>query len=351
MLGKLKLQYILSFFAVATGLITLFNGSTGVGIISLILGMLGILVLLNIPSNWIEDSFATISHRLKISALIAGGLFLAIASSSTEFFTALSGVVWHKVFSIGFDTLVWSSLFNLCVILGVCTYYKSKLFISKSILRRDMPYFGFTIAILLILAIDGVYTSVDFLILVGVYVAYVFILYFDKSEPYQETTNDSWRIVNLKLFLGLFFIAILAHTMVTFGQKAIYLSEIVYNYSLPIGILACTIYGPGTSIADMFMSIAATKKGEDSAAVVNSISSNTFDLTICLGIPGLIYTGMTGESIYIDLNSSILLISMLLFSFVIVCVVLWDKKITKNEGTILLSYYCFCTIIYIYSIL
>lgn len=347
MVNGIKLKFLISFLLLLIGIISYFYLESFFGIIFLVLGMIGILILLNIPSNWIEDSFATISHRLKISSLIAGGLFLAIASSSTEFFTSFSGVVWYKVFSIGFDTLVWSSLFNLCIILGVITFYKSKILISKNIINRDMPAFGISIGLLLFLGIDGFYTRWDFIFMIILYIIYILILYFDKSEPYQETTDDSWSLVYIKLFFGLLLIAVLAHTMVSFGQETVQIVDKIYSYALPIGILACTIYGPGTSIADMFMSIAAIKKGEDSASVVNSISSNTFDLTICMGVPGLIYTIITGENIAINIQSSILLISMLILSYFIVFIVIWDRKITKNEGIILILYYLVCTIIYI----
>ncbi|MFQ5631637.1 MAG: hypothetical protein ACE5I1_22925 [bacterium] len=50
------------------------------------------------------------------------------------------------------------------------------------------------------------------------------------------------------------------------------------------------IFVPGTSLTDLFMSVAATKKGEHGTAIANGVGSNTFDLTICLAVPGLIYT-------------------------------------------------------------
>ena len=328
----------------------LFLGGNAFNIPIFLIGMLSILFLINIPSEWLEDSFAAISYRLKISAVFAGGLFLAVASSSTEFFTSLSGVVIHKIFSIGFDTLIWSSLFNLCLIIGICTFYKPKIFISRRLTSRDLTFYGITIILLLVLGIDGNYTNLDFVLLIILYVIYVVFLYFDKSQPYKTDTKDSKKVVNLKLIFGLLFIAFFAHFLVSFGQESIKLADQFYNITIPIGVLACTLYGPGTSIADLFVSISATKKGEDSAAIVNTISSNTFDLTICLAVPGLIYTNLTGNTIQIDLNSSFLLISMLILSFILVLIVLWDSKITKREGSLLIMYYIFCTVVYVYSL-
>lgn len=323
-------------------------------IVLFILSMLGILILFNVPSKWIEDSFAIISNKFRISSAVAGGVFLAVASSSPEFFTAVSGVVWYKIFDIAFDTLIWSAIFNLCVIIGVGTFFKRKLLIRKNILRRDLPSLGITILVLLLLALDGNYTTVDFCVLIGLYIIYVGILYFDKSRPYrynQAASSISMFSIIVKLVVGFSLIALLAHSMISLGQETIVLVEKYYGIILPIGVLACTIYGPGTSVADLFMSVAAIKKGEDTAAIVNGISSNTFDLTICIGVPGLTYTFLTGNDILIDLNSSVLLISMLLASFVLVFFILKNGKITRKEGSILLSFYLISTIIYLFNIL
>ncbi|MEX1384008.1 sodium:calcium antiporter [Lutibacter sp.] len=347
-----NIKYVIALILVILGFIGLYTAEGTPLITILFFAILGVLLLFNIPSKWVEDSFAFISYKYKISSAIAGGLFLAIASSSPEFFTAVSGVIWYKIFDIAFDTLVWSSIFNLCVIIGVVTFYKPQVQIRKNILKRDMPALGITILVLLLLALDGSYSAIDFGILVMFYFSYVLILYLDKSKPYSEVINDSSNLkIILKLLIGFILIAFLAHTMISFGQQTIGLIEEYYDVILPIGVLACTIYGPGTSIADLFMSIAAIKKGEDTAAVVNGISSNTFDLTICIGVPGLIYTFLSGNAITIDLNASILLISILLVSFILVFFILRNGKITRKEGFILLLFYGICTIIYLLNIL
>lgn len=352
LLHRRNIKYLIAILLASLALTINYNVSSSLQIIYLILSMIGILILFNIPSNWIENSFAIISYKLKISSAVAGGVFLAISSSSPEFFTSASGVVWYKIFNIGFDTIIWSGIFNLCVIIGIGTFYKPKLYVRKSILKRDMPSLGIAILVLLVLALDGEYSISDFIILIGIYIIYVFILYFDKSKPYKHVVNNTSKFkIIIKLVSGLVLIAFLAHSMISIGQETITQIENYYGYALPIGVLACTIYGPGTSVADLFMSIAAIKKGEDTAAIVNGISSNTFDLTICIGVPGLIYTIMTGENIIINLHLSILLISMLLISFFTVFMVLKKGFITKKTGIALLAFYVACTIIYLIDIL
>lgn len=348
---KGNIKYLVSFFLVILGYLSFLFFEGPILIVFLILAMLGILLIFNIPSKWVEDSFSQISYRFKISSAITGGFFLAIASSAPEFFTATSGVVYYQIFSIGFDTIIWSAIFNLCVIIGVGTFFKDPILVSKSILFRDFPSLGITIILLLVLALDGVYSTWDFIILVCTYLIYVWFLSLDKSKSYRQTKSVfSWRIITSKLFFGIVLIALLAHVMVATGQETINLFEKFYGYALPVGVLACTIYGPGTSIADLFMSLAAIRKGEQTAGVVNGISSNTFDLTICIGVPGLAYTFLTGKDILINVYDSMLMILMLLLSYVLVFFILRNGKVTIREGIFLLMYFVSCIIVYLVHI-
>lgn len=348
---KGNIKYLVSIFLVVLGYLSFFIFEGPIVIVFLILAMLGILLIFNIPSKWVEDSFSQISYRFKISSAITGGFFLAIASSAPEFFTATSGVVYYKIFSIGFDTIIWSAIFNLCVIIGVGTLFKDPILVSKSILVRDFPSLGVTIILLLVLALDGVYSKLDFIILIFTYFIYVLFLSLDKSKSYKQTKPSfSWGIIGLKLTFGIVLIALLAHVMVATGQETINLFEKYYDYALPVGVLACTIYGPGTSFADLFMSLAAIRKGEQTAGVVNGISSNTFDLTICIGVPGLAYTFLTGKDILINVYDSLLMIIMLLLSYVLVFFILRNGKVTIREGIFLLGYFLSCMIVYLVHI-
>lgn len=346
---KNKYYYSLFIFLITLFSYYFFSDNSSL-IIVLLIGMISILFLINIPSKWLEDGFAAISHRLKISSIFAGGFFLAIASSTPEFFTSLTGVVEYKIFNIGFATIIWSALFNLNVIIGVSTFYKSKILIRKRILTRDLLFYGLTILLLLVLALDGKFTPFDFSLLIALYVIYVFVLYFDKSRPYKTNTKDSKKTIFFKIFFGLLLIAILVHFLVSFGQKSVFLLNEFYHFVLPVGVLAAILYAPGTSMTDLFVSVAAIKKGEDSAAIINAISSNTFDLTICLAVPGLIYNLITHNTIIINLNDSVLLLFILVLSFIIVSTILWKGRITKKEGVFLIVFYILSNIIYFYSV-
>lgn len=322
------------------GVFSLFLQPSVLSLIFCGLAILSVIVLLYIPSHLVEDGVGALSSKLKISSFIAGGIFLAAASSAPEFFSSFSGVVLHKVFDIGITIILWSALFNLCIIIGVCSFYKSPLKVESQIRKRDMPFYGASIILLVALAIDGIMTKVDFLFLSLFYFIYLGVLFFDKNLSYKEKRTDSWRSIFIKIALGIIAIAFLSHMLVSLGVQFINITESLFNYVLPVSLLAAVIFAPATSLSDLLMSISATKKGEESAAVVNGIASNTFDLTICLGVPGFIYTSMAGESILLNFSSSYLILILLIIAYLITYLFIYTgKRIDKWEGTLLNVYF------------
>ena len=345
-MSKTTSSIALIFFA--AGLISL-NQSPSLLIFALCsLAMISVLFLLYYPSVWTEDAFAAVSSKLKISSLIAGGVFLAASSSTPEFFTSFSGVVLHKVFEVGIGTVLWSALFNLCVIIGVCSLYKSPLHVNPRIYKRDMPFYGISLFALVFLSLDKIFTKTDFMILVFIYVIYVIILLFDKSEPYKGKRRDSWSLILTKMLGGIVLIGLLSHFLVTFGLQVIDLSESLFNYIFPVTLLAAFILAPGTSISDLLMSVSATKKGEGSVAIVNGVASNTFDLTICIGIPGFIYTMLTNESVSFSLTESGPILGALLVGYIVAFAFIYSgRKIYRWEGYVLLGYFLLALLVQI----
>jgi cation:H+ antiporter len=277
---------------------------------------------------------------LKISALTAGALFMAGSSSAPEFFTAFSGVVFYKIFEIGILTIVWSALFNLCIIIGLCSQIQHPLVIEKQILKRDLPVYGLAIILLAALGIDGNYTGYDFFLLICFYVAYTISLCFDKANPYRIENADSWKNIILKILIGLGLVSFLSHMLVTFGLQIISQAELLFNLVIPVSVVSILVLVPATSLPDLFVSVSAVKKGKTSVAVGNGIGSNTFDLTICLGIPGLIYTLMTGKQVSVYFNQIYPSLMMLFGGYLLLFgIAIYRKEISKRAGLGLSSYF------------
>ena len=64
--------------------------------------------------------------------------------------------------------------------------------------------------------------------------------------------------------------------------------------NVPAFFVAVILAAAASSVPDTFLAIAAARRGDDSGAVSNAFGSNIFDICICLSIPLLINSWLTG---------------------------------------------------------
>jgi cation:H+ antiporter len=63
---------------------------------------------------------------------------------------------------------------------------------------------------------------------------------------------------------------------------------------VPAFFVAVIVAAAASSVPDTFLAIAAARRGDDSGAVSNAFGSNIFDICVCLSIPLLVNSYLTG---------------------------------------------------------
>ncbi len=289
-----------------------------------------------------------LSRRFVLSSMVAGATFIAITSSAPEFGTAFAGVVFERSFEIGFQAIIWSALFNILVITGASAIVAPKAFkIEKGLFWRDMAFYIFTIAIFLILAWDQQIEGWENFILVCIYILYIVTLIKGNNKIRIEGEDFSRMKIFWFIVFGLAGVLVLSTVLVEAGVKALKELEDILNRPIPVAVVACTFWGPGTSIVDLMMSIKLSKKQNGDAAVVNGIASNTFDIAIVLGLNGILYNAMEGP-IQIDLGENHFLIAMLGLSIAAVSILLLARDhLKKKHGWVLVGMFVVMLVIQI----
>lgn len=290
-------------------------------------GLILIFGALNWVSNRVEDAFSSLTVKMKIPATIAGATLLAIGGSASEFFTALNAAVFFKIFEIGLVTIIWSAIFNLCVITGLVGLMSQKpIPLAKAGIRRDILFY-FLAAIMLITSVwDGMLTRGEGWIFCGFYALYLLVLFLRrKHRPTDEKIEHfhlpDWHIV-LAIVGGLAGIGILSWLMIQAGLT------LAAGLGISIAAVSALLFAFGTSIADTFIAASATRKGNGSGAVASIFGSNTFDIALCLGVP-LVIVGKTPVEIG-TINSS--LVMLVLSILVVGFFVMNDWKISRLEA-------------------
>ncbi len=300
--------------------------------------LLACFIIFAVIGDYLVLGLEFISHKLKIPETVVGATFAAIGSSAPEFGTSLFSVVKAHP-DVGLGTIIGSAIFNILVIVGLSAVFQKKLNgknrkLDKKVLWRDALFYAVATILLYLFILDGALTRIEAIALLITYVAYVGVMYIDSKRGdgdiilLEEGHNMTWAKAIIYVAGGILVIFSATHFMV---DAIITLAP---NIGLTEVVLSLIIVAAGTSVPDLFVSIAAAKRGRMGMAISNAIGSNTFDILVCLGFP---LATQHSTKVVSDIGLSML---FLIASLIVVIVMIAHKwHINKKEGVILFSLY------------
>lgn len=308
---------------------------------------LGILLLIK-GSDFFVDSGSEIGKTLKINELLLGVTIVSFGTSLPEFIVALTSAQSGST-EIALGNILGTNLFNICVILAIIAIVKPIRF-TKETVRKDMYMSVLTSFILMILMadkiIDGdsinILSRTDGLVLVALFAVFIYYTLYSLTDLWKERKNKNEELkLKLKDIDSLtknILLMILGIVMVFAGANASV--DAVEKIAVILGIsetfIAILVVAIGTSLPEIFTSIAALKKGKQDIAVGNLIGSNMFNILFVLG------TAVTISPIKLQMDS--LVIDAFTFFLVTIILVLHAKggkkyELGKEEGLCLLAIY------------
>lgn len=261
------------------------------------------------------DPFSDAAHYLgrHIPESVRGATIDAVGSSLPELFSTFLFLMVYDQYASGVATCAGSAIYNMLVIPGLCALTIKRLEVGPEVVRRDGFYYLGSQAVLVVFLATGKLTWYMGLTLILLYGGYVTWLYIDarrfrkatvldasqsmiirREEAHSHrwsgrelTTRRAWTILAISAAI----VGVACHFMVTSCVK---LAE---AWKVAPYFVAVILAAAATSVPDTFLSLRSTMKGDDSGAVSNAFGSNIFDINICLGLPLLVHTLMTGRPI------------------------------------------------------
>ncbi|MBN1153412.1 hypothetical protein JXB12_00675 [candidate division KSB1 bacterium] len=312
-------------------------------------GLIVVLILQQYPVNILEESMVALSKKLKLSSLIAGATLIAASSSSPEFGTAFAGVVFEHEFDIGFNAIMWSAIFNILVITGASGIASKKTIkISDHLFTRDLMFYFIVLVVFLLISLDEKIVWYENLLLILIYLGYLYYLLVTNGEDRIESRKFKRKEIVGMALLGSAGVIVSSIFLVRLGVLSLLKLGDILNTVIPVSVIACTFWGPGTSIVDLMMSISLSKKGHGESGIVNGIASNTFDIAICLGFNGLLYNILLGD-IKVNITSEYFLITLVLISLLVITILLFRKReLNRRNGILLIVIFCVMLLMQIY---
>lgn len=175
----------------------------------------------------------------------------------------------------------------------------------------------------------------------------------DGSEDDDEEPTDSagmfFGFINVRLN-GVNTVLVLTVSTLLAAAACYFLVEATIETAellqVPAFFVAVILAAAASSVPDTFLAIAAARRGDDSGAVSNAFGSNIFDICICLSIPLLINSWLTGwepVSLLQDGNPIEGLVGLRILLAVLTIVnlgIMWhNRQITRRKAWIMCGLY------------
>lgn len=285
-------------------------------------------ILLIKGADFFVDGSSSIAGILKIPSVIIGLTIVAMGTSAPEAAVSINaGLAGSSDISLG--NIVGSNIFNLLVVIGVCSIIFPATS-HKDILKRDL-YWNIGVTILLfILIIDGNIGRIDGIILLATLAIYIgLMIHSALKNRIEDATTDVMPLSKSLLFV----IAGLAAVILGGELVVNNASLIAKSWGMSDTLVGLTIVAVGTSLPELVTSITASRKGDSGIALGNAIGSCLFNILFILGAVSLLSPINVAPELFID--TAVLIATTIL----ILVVAKSGKKTNRVEGIICVSAY------------
>lgn len=299
-------------------------------IISMIMLIGGFFLLIK-GADYFVDGSSSLAAKMKIPSLIVGLTIVAMGTSAPELAVSISAAVGGSN-SLAVSNVIGSNLFNIMVVLGICSAIKP-IATNDSVAKRDYPVAAAAALVFVLFLLDGTLSRLEAAVFLIAFAAYMIVsVRIAKKEASNADDTavpaDFSPIVCAMSLIGGVVGIVLGGNLVVEHAKLIAMKA-----GMSETLVGLTICAVGTSLPELVTSITAARKGENDMAVGNVVGSNIFNVLAILGISGVITPISVTKDSIID---GFILVGVSIVSYV------WyitGKKMSRAEGVTLAVLY------------
>lgn len=255
-------------------------------VIQLALLVLGFVLLVK-GADWFVDGAASIAAKLGIPQLVIGLTIVAMGTSAPEAAVSLTAA-FHGNADITIGNVVGSNIMNVLVILGLAALI-CPMKVAKLTAFVDIPVTFVISLLLLLLGLDGSISRLDAAILLVVFIGYLSYLFLMTkkgliSGESEEEVTKIQSVPKALLFTALGLALIIVGSSLAVDAA----SAIAKMLGLSERFIGLTIVALGTSLPELFTSVAAAIKKNPDMAIGNIVGSNIFNILFIVGLSGMV---------------------------------------------------------------
>ena len=269
-----------------------------------------------------------IAHWARVSAGIIGATVAAFATSSPELSVAIGSALAKKP-EISLGDALGSNVVNIALILAIPVLISGIKSAPDSI-RREFPVALLAPMLTAILAVDGVLSRIDGIILLGVFLIWLTNVTLEarrqRSAAEKVLGEQRGWLALILCIAGLLFLIGAGHFIVT-GAKGIAMAFGIHAF-----VIGAIVVAVGTSVPELATTIMAKIRGHDEVGLGTILGSNIFNGLFIISVAAIIYP------IKIALHETM---TVLVFGLIAMMLVfpLRDGVIRRWRGLLLLGLY------------
>lgn len=287
-------------------------------------------VMLVKGADWFVDGTAGIAERFGVPQLVIGLTIVAMGTSAPEAAVSITAALKGNA-EITIGNIVGSNILNILIILGITSVIVS-VAVAKSTVRYEIPYMLLITGMLLVFGYTGNVVSFgEGIVLWAAFLLYLGYLFRMAVRDKEEAVVTQERRSIWKMAVA----ALLGLVLVVWGSDvtvdaATGMAKVVGLSERFIGL---TIVALGTSLPELFTSVAAARKGKADIAIGNIVGSNIFNILFVVGTTALITPVIFQPGFVIDtaiaIGAGVLLLLCVCRGF----------KLTRPAGILMLACY------------
>ena len=289
-------------------------------LLDILLIIIGVALVLK-GADFLTEGASALARRMHVPEIVIGLTIVAAGTSAPELFVSVVSAL-NGTPDLAVGNVVGSNTMNCMLIVG-CAAMVAPMTISRSTVRKDIPFAVMASILLTCIALDNYLGRIDGIILLlgfVVFMAYTLLQAKNgQAEPQTEVRQLNPWLSLLFLVIGL---AMLVAGSNVFVDSA---SSVAAALGISEGVIGLTVVAGGTSLPELATSVVAARKGQSAIAIGNVIGSNVFNILLILGMTAVISPLQIEGITTIDMAVMLVSVSLVwLFSYTRFTVERWE---------------------------
>ena len=290
-------------------------------------------VLLVKCSDIFVDSISGIAAHFKMSKMMIALTIGAFGTCAPELAISFNSVA-SGAGDIALANVIGSCIINIILVIGIaCCVAPIK--VKNESIKKELPILLVVTTLFVISMVFHsfenkqtlILTRMDGILYLSFFVMFIFYIFsvIKIKKGVFEVYKPKYSITKSIIY------TVICSILIVFASDLLVDSAVELSSLLNVStkIITMTIVVIGTSLPEMTMTVIAAKKGEFDIALGNIIGTNIFNIGVVLGIPILVYGGISSVNFSLIDMFFVQISALLLYTFA-----RNDKVLSRREGTI-----------------